>query len=458
MDNNNNEERKSDRSKLNNDQSIDIRKQSQSSERYHHQAIITVINTQIDKDKNDFLKSLGLQFEKQEEIERLSTELKGDIKNLSNIVQKILHKHHTDYIMTFSAFMETIRKDLRKKIEQMDQIEEQKMKVNDINILKTERDFFRSYSVKLSSINKDLTCKIDDMKIKMEVLSDEVKSLTMKWKNLEKDNKQLILELEASILKNQGLKKDNVNLRYFKEKDRDRDRDKDNNSTPIFHQIPNRPIIKIGDSNLVNINKSKVYSYHHHHHQSIEIIEKLKNKLKREKFLNQRSTSEIYNLAQEKNKLESIFLDCVEETRKNVWNRRLKGRMTSKDSFINTTSFPLYSNGCQYQSFLPSNKREILESFLFNDEVWTVLRDALFGNKSIDHSSLNQSKQTRLNFKKINLRKFPNAKETRTTENKISFFNPKQSPLSKLNSKKEMFDFLKRAQSHNMLLPIKLNH
>lgn len=448
MDNNNNAEHQN----KDEHESTDHIKQSQKSD-HHHQAILTAIDAQLDPGRDDFVKRLSQQAEKQEEIERIAIELKGDIKNLANIVKRILNKHHTDYIMTFSAFMETVRRDLRKKIEQMEQIEEQKKKVNDVNVLRCERDFFRSYSIKLSTINKELTTKIEDMSIRIKILTEEVNSLTLKWQSLEKDNKQLAIELESNIIKNKVLKKDIGNMRYMNMNAKIRDTGKDNFNTPLIHQ--SHPIIHIDDSNI-NI-KSQIASYKHQT-KTIEIIEKLKNELKKERNRNYRSSSEINNLAQEKNRLENIFLDCVEETRKNVWNRRLRGTMSSKVASVNSTYFPLNSNG-KYETFLPLDKRKILESLLFNDEVWTVLRDALFTNKSIDYSLLSQSKpSSRLHFEKINLRKYPNKKEERTLEDKISFFNPQKSPLSNAKSKRAMYDFLKRAQSHNMLLPIKLNH
>ena len=59
-----------------------------------------------------------------------------------------MKKHHNDYLNTFSTFMDSIRKELTQKLEEMEKQAEEKKKANDIRLIKCERDFFRLEAVR----------------------------------------------------------------------------------------------------------------------------------------------------------------------------------------------------------------------------------------------------------------------------------------------------------------------
>ena len=148
------------------------------------------IDETLNHEQKKLMVTLSCQ-KKREEIEKIAKALKGDIKNLAQTIQDILDKHHKDYISTFASFMDTVRKDLKLKLEQMEKIEEEKRKINDIKIIKCERDYFRLESIRMNKLCKNLTSKIDDMALRMKILSDEVNNLTVKWKDSERTNKQI---------------------------------------------------------------------------------------------------------------------------------------------------------------------------------------------------------------------------------------------------------------------------
>ena len=56
--------------------------------------------------------------------------------------------------------MDTVKKDLRDKIEKMEKINNEKMKNDDLDIVKTERDFFRQEAVRLNELCKEYLRKI----------------------------------------------------------------------------------------------------------------------------------------------------------------------------------------------------------------------------------------------------------------------------------------------------------
>lgn len=165
----------------------------------------TILKTFDDKYSQDKAKLEEIAIQKtKDNIFKLEKELKIDIENLSDIIQKIFDKVRRDYVSTFTTFMDTVRKDLKLKLEQIEKIEEEKRKINDIRLIKCERDYFRLESIRMNNLCKDLKTKIDDMTLRMKILSDEVNNVTIKWKDSEIANKQLVLELEKilKIIKN----------------------------------------------------------------------------------------------------------------------------------------------------------------------------------------------------------------------------------------------------------------
>ena len=95
--------------------------------------------------------------------------------------------------------MDSIRKELTQKLEQMEKIADEKNKANDIRVIKYERDFFRAEAVRLNGICKSFKEKIDEITFNNKLLTDELNTLTTKWKESENINKQLLFELESNI-------------------------------------------------------------------------------------------------------------------------------------------------------------------------------------------------------------------------------------------------------------------
>ena len=137
--------------------------------------------------------------DKIKEIKKQERDIKADINNLAQTIQEIVDKNHKDFISTFANFMDSVRKDLKLKLEQMEKIEEEKRKINDIRSIKCERDYFRLEAIRLSRMTNNLKKKIEDMALKMKLLNENVDNLQLKLKDSEGVNKQLLLELEKNI-------------------------------------------------------------------------------------------------------------------------------------------------------------------------------------------------------------------------------------------------------------------
>ena len=316
------------------------------------------IDETLNHEQKKLIVTLSCQ-KKREEIEKIAKALKGDIKNLAQTIQDILDKHHKDYISTFASFMDTVRKDLKLKLEQMEKIEEEKRKINDVKIIKCERDYFRLESVRMNKLCKTLSSKIDDMALRMKILSDEVNNLTIKWKDSETTNKQLFLELESSMQAQKEIEKEMLGLKE------------------IIQNSSSKPIDIISSENRkTDIDEDK--------EKYLYLIDKLKMELKKEKLRNHKSLSELNKILLEKNRLQNIFIDCVEETRKNIFNRRLKENLNYKNGKMKTAPNLNIEINTQYDSFLPSDKKAILENFVFNDEVSNIIREAIFNKPQKD--------------------------------------------------------------------------
>ena len=137
--------------------------------------------------------------DKIKEIKKQEHDIKGEINNLAQTIQEIVDKNHKDFISTFANFMDSVRKDLKLKLEQMEKIEEEKRKINDIRSIKCERDYFRLEAIRLSRLTNSLKKKIEEMNLQIKLLNENEENLQIKLKDSEGVNKQLLLELEKNI-------------------------------------------------------------------------------------------------------------------------------------------------------------------------------------------------------------------------------------------------------------------
>ena len=248
----------------------------------------------------------------------------------------------------------------------MEKIEEEKRKINDVRLIKCERDYFRLESIRMNNLCKNLKNKIDDMSLRMKILSDEVNNVTIKWKDSENANKQLILELENNINSHKEIENE---LNQMKE-------------MIINKENENENSIVTKSTNFEEENNNEIF--------------RLKNELKKEKMKNQKNLNELNRIALEKNKLENIFIDCIEETRKNIFNRRLKENLSNRMK----KNFDVKTN---YDSFLPNDKKAILENFVFNDEVSNLIRETIFNKPKKEKEIIERNKNI---IDKINLQEF----------------------------------------------------
>jgi len=365
--------------------------------------LLKVIDDRIKQNKEQ-LKQTAIIQQKKEEIFKTAKDLKLDIKNLDIAINEIVKKQHNDYLNTFSNFMDSIRKDLTQKLEEMERQAEEKKKENDIRLIKCERDFFRLEAVRLNGICKSFKEKIDELSFKNKLLTDELNTLKIKWKESENINKQLLFELESNVQNHKEMEEElNMTKSLLNKQNNKKVNDNNSNLTESKNNIENQEGNKT--YNFEDIEKGrKIGEDSNIKFKKInELYEKVKRyksegKFFREKWL--KDSAELNKKYLERNKLENIFNDCVKATKKIIYNRKLKDHKSYK--IKNKTGLGKYDYKVnlttKYDEFLPGDKQSTLENFLFNEEVFNLVKDAIFkhpdrNNNRHDKAKFNLSEQ-----------------------------------------------------------------
>ena len=287
--------------------------------------ILKAFDDRINKNKEEF-KQMSLIKQKKNEIYKLAKDLKLDIKNLDAAINEIVKKQHNDYLNTFSSFMDSIRKELTQKLEEMERQAEEKKKANDIRLIKCERDFFRMEAVRLNGICKSFKEKIDELSFRNKLISDELNTLKIKWKESENINKQLLFELESNIQSYKELEEkfnnakdffDKKNMTKYKvDKSASLEENKFNYTSDKKEGNKSNHFI---ESEIKDLEEIKALDPNSKEKKILELNEKMKkyrNEAKIFKDKAHKALAELNKIYLEKNKLENIFNDCVNATKK----------------------------------------------------------------------------------------------------------------------------------------------
>lgn len=325
------------------------------------------------------IKQMTSIFQRMDEVFKKARNINGDIKNLEQITQTILEKQHKEYINTFISFMDSVRKELTMKLEEMEKLTEMKKKANDIRMIKCERDFFRTEAVRLNNICKSFKEKIDELTFNGKLLTDELNSLKIKWKESENINKQLLFELESNLQSHKELEK------------------KFNETQSILNE-------RLNNQKNIEQENMNIYEIHNNNNKYDNIEEQLiktRMELKKEKERANKALSNLNRIYLEKNKYESIFQNCVEETKKIIFNRRVKENKGFK--IKNRTGMGKYDYKVNYstkfENFLPTDKFNTLENFLFNDEVFNMVKEIIFSKPKKKTKNFENTKNIINSFK-----------------------------------------------------------
>ena len=424
----------------------------------------------LDKLKENIEKDIKEKFTfAPEDVERLlklqkyEDGLTNGVNNLGITIQNILDKQYEEYVKTFIKFMDNVREEIRKRIEEIENETKKKLKENDIRIVKCERDFFRLEAIRLNGLCKDMSSKIEEMGFRMKLLTNELNNMTIKWKESENINKQLLVELESNIQSMKDVERENGEMKEKINKIEE-------NENNIESNIERKNVINENEENNVNYNvnnnnfdvnnlvedNNNYYNNENEVNNNIlieqvkneklyEYIERLKNDLRKERLRNHKTLSEFNKMIIDKNKLETIFSDCVEEVRKNIFNRKLKDAVKDNTKYKKNQdllNIPYVSN-IKFNQFLPADKRKIIEIFVTNDEVTNIIKNIIF-NKSneeienhIDMEGINILNENRIQVPEKTVSAFKDTK----AKTKTNFFVKSSYNFANSFGQKTMLNF-----------------
>ena len=149
------------------------------------------------------------------DIEFKYTLLLKDIDFLHQKISNIQAKHHSDYLSTFNQFMETVKNDIKEKIEKINLVEKEKEKNNNVQLVIADRDMFRQEAIRLNLLCKSLTEQIDLLKRENKFFKSEVDNVIKKWQISEENNRKIIIEMNNCMIMNKELQEKFSNNKFL---------------------------------------------------------------------------------------------------------------------------------------------------------------------------------------------------------------------------------------------------
>mmetsp|Transcript_13797 Transcript_13797/g.17460 ORF Transcript_13797/g.17460 Transcript_13797/m.17460 type:complete len:248 (+) Transcript_13797:863-1606(+) len=128
-----------------------------------------------------------------------------------------------------------------------------------------------------------------------------------------------------------------------------------------------------------------------------DAIRDLKTIIDREKRAAKKVVAERINMSTERNELESLFIECIEEVRKEIMKRRLKNEIYNRKKFqqLDRSSeeakefeesllrlAQLAKNRVKVSDFTPKDKSHILDLFVNNERTLLKIYEALFPHRA----------------------------------------------------------------------------
>lgn len=303
--------------------------------------------------------------------------LMSQVDNLGTHIDTVLQKHEQDFLNAFKCQMFSLYtqlKDLKKK---NDENEIRLKRDEQINKLQKSLDWFREEAIKLGESTQFYKKESDKWKAKAESLQDDRNFLENQLKNVKRKMKILQMEKKEESESEESLSTSQAHSR-------------------IISDTKFVPTSKTGEIILEILNKSSssdsfLYDLEKFFHD-LEIkyndsIRHIKNSLESEKKKFKQYSAQQSSLFFAKNDLESLFLECVEEVRKDISRRKAKNLADAKYTKRARTTVPE-----ERGTMTPSDKRKILELLISNEQVLILLYEKLFPHRASQYANIAKSK------------------------------------------------------------------
>lgn len=312
-------------------------------------------------------------FSSSDKIQEYYEALKTNVSTLDSYIDTVLQRHEQDFLNAFKCQMYNLYNQLKELKKKTDENELKLRRDEQINKLQASLEWFREEAVKLGESTQYYKKEADKWKAKAESMEDDRKFLETQLKNAKRKIKTLYNELEK---KEEGTQE----------------------SLEVSQELSIQKLPRLNNKQFVPSCKAGVVILEilqKHKRKSKEFLEELEKymeaqeskfheSVKHYKSIIENEKKKIINLNAQKNNafvqksdLEGLFLECVEEVRKEVLRRRAKSLLQQK--------FPRKSGSAQRERkdlFTPSDKRKILELLISNEQVLVHLYEKLFPHRA----------------------------------------------------------------------------
>jgi len=312
-------------------------------------------------------------FSSSDKIQEYYEALKTNVSTLDSYIDTVLQRHEQDFLNAFKCQMYNLYNQLKELKKKTDENELKLRRDEQINRLQASLEWFREEAVKLGESTQYYKKEADKWKAKAESMEDDRKFLETQLKNAKRKIKTLYNELEK---KEEGTQE----------------------SLEVSQELSVQKLPRLNTKQFVPSCKAGVVILEvlqKHKRKSKEFLEELERymeaqeskfheSVKHYKSIIENEKKKIINLNAQKNNafvqksdLEGLFLECVEEVRKEVLRRRAKSLLHQK--------FPRKSGSAQRERkdlFTPSDKRKILELLISNEQVLVHLYEKLFPHRA----------------------------------------------------------------------------
>ncbi len=328
----------------------------------------------------------GDGYPNQEGINQLYGQLNNCIQALDKKVGDVLRKHESDFLNQYKKHMIEVQTKIRDLQEKANEDVIQEKRKQKIAALQEERDRLKTRAVQLDSSCKELKQSVDKWKNEAETLED--------------DRRFIEEQIAAARKQNQRLKDQ---LRFMQQAQDHQAEDPTPPETPGREGIPQEQqqmeLKELLQAEGVQTTEQEEHSayFQQIEHRYQETLQHLNNQLEAEKRNLKKLKASKANYVLEKGEFEDIFIDCVEEVKKDILTRRARAQELSLKSSKHMTRavsekvIPLRdSQEVKLEHFTDPDRRKVMELFISHEKVLDFLHEKLFQRPDDESPSRSQ--------------------------------------------------------------------
>ncbi|OMJ94648.1 hypothetical protein SteCoe_2141 [Stentor coeruleus] len=315
----------------------------------------------------------GVDPEISDKINEYFSQLQDHVGKLDTHIDNVLHKHENDFLNAFKCQMFTLYTQLRELKKKTDENEVKLRRDEQLNKLQASLDWFREEAVHLGETTQFYKKEADKWKAKADSLEDDRKFLEDQLRCAKKRIKDL---QEGRSQENTLENSSRISRPMTSSGQGSQKFIPTTKSGLLIMELLQKHPMKDGEfffeleKYLNNIENA----YH-------EALKKAKFSLSYEKKKHFNVSAQQTSVYFEKSEMENLFLECVDEVRKDVLKRRTQNMFAQK-----YTKRAASSHRNEKNPLTSSDKRKILELLVSNEQILILLYEKLFPHKAVNYN------------------------------------------------------------------------